>query len=105
MILHDFGGVKGLAETRKSKEIRRLEKVLGENQTMLVIPTDKTNSFKVVKKEDYLDWVQAHLDEAAIEVSVDRLQSIFDKAFELLGDLDDLLSDNKRGLIEESLKT
>jgi hypothetical protein len=104
-ILHDFGGVEGPAETRKSKEIRRLEKVLGENRMTLVVPTDKTNSFKVVKKEDYLDWVQAHLDEAAIEVSVDRLQSIFDEAFDLLRDLDDFLSDNERGFIEESLKT
>jgi hypothetical protein len=59
----------------------------------------------VVSKEDYLEWVRVHLDEAATEVSAEKLQSIFDEAFELLDDVGDFLSDDERGFIEETLKT
>jgi hypothetical protein len=56
-VLHDLDGSEGPSETRKSKEIRRLEKMLGEDRLNVVVPTDKTNLFKLVKKKDYITWV------------------------------------------------
>jgi DNA-binding ferritin-like protein len=40
-------------QTNKAKEIRHLEAKLKEHLNMVVIPTDKTNSYKVVNGEIY----------------------------------------------------
>jgi hypothetical protein len=104
-VLHDLDGSEGPSETRKSKEIRRLEKMLGEDRLNAVVPTDKTNLFKLVKKKDYITWVGKHLEEAAVEVSADKLVSTFDRAEELLDDLGDFLSDKERGFIEDTMKS
>jgi hypothetical protein len=36
---------------------------------MMVIPTDNMNSYKVIDKEKYIEWVLNHLKTDAIEVS------------------------------------
>jgi hypothetical protein len=40
-----------------------------------------------------------------VEVSADKLVSIFDRAEELLDDLGDFLSDKERGFIEDTMKS
>ncbi len=43
-----------------------------EHQDVVVIPTNKTNSYKVIEKERYIKWVLDHLNKIdAIEVSAD----------------------------------
>ena len=104
-VLCDLDSSESPNETQKSKEIRRLEKILREEGAKVVVPTDKINSFKVVEKVDYVKWVEGHLKSSAVEVSADKLVSIFDEAGELLDDLGDFLSDNERDFIEETLKS
>ena len=47
--------------TKKAKEIKAMSKKLQEDPNHVAIPTDKTNSFKVVTLKRYKEWVQAEL--------------------------------------------
>ena len=82
----------------RPKSQKRSEDLREEEGAKVVVPTDKMNSFKVVEKVDYVKWVEGHLKSLAVEVSADKLVSIFDEAGELLDDLGDFLSDNERDL-------
>jgi hypothetical protein len=46
---------------------------------MMVIPTDKTDSYKVIYKEKYTEWVLNHLKPDATEVSADKLVKIHEE--------------------------
>ena len=65
---------------------------------------NKTNSFRVVKKEKYINWVYYHLKGVAKEVLVDKLSLIFDNAYKLLNKLENILLTKEKQFIEESLK-
>ncbi len=78
---------KSQPEMSKAKEIRRLEARLKEHPDMMVIPTNKTNSYKVINKEKYIKWVLDHLKTDAIEVSADKLVKIYEEGNELLSKL------------------
>jgi hypothetical protein len=90
-------------ETSKAKEIRRLEAKLREHPNMMVIPTNKTNSYKVIDKEKYIEWVLNHLKTDAIEVSADKLVKIHEEGNELLLKLGNTLSEKEMGFVEEML--
>ena len=93
-------------ETRKAKEIQELEEKLRDDKSIDVVPTNKMNSLRIIDKEKYIDWINRHLLEGvAKEILADKLLLIFDDAFELLHDLEDILSIKEREFIEESLKT
>jgi hypothetical protein len=66
-------------EMSKAKEIQCLEAKLKEHPNMMVIPTDKMNSYKVINKEKYIEWVLDHLKTDAIEVSADKLVKIHEE--------------------------
>jgi hypothetical protein len=87
----------------KVKEIRRLEARLKEHPNKMVIPTDKTNSYKVINKEKYIEWVLDHLKTDAIEVSADKLVKIHEEGNELLLKLGNTLSEKEMGFMEEML--
>jgi hypothetical protein len=74
-------------EMSKAKEIRHLEAKLREHPNMMVIPTDKTNSYKVIDKEKYIEWVLDHLKTDVIEVSADKLVRLHEEGNELLSKL------------------
>jgi hypothetical protein len=88
-------------ETSKAKEIRCLEAKLKEHPNTMVIPTDKTNSYKVIDKEKYIEWVLDHLKTDAIEVSADKLVKIHEEGNELLSKLGNTLSEKEMGFVEE----
>ena len=90
-------------EMSKAKEIRRLEAKLREHPNMMVIPTDKTNSYKVIDKEKYIEWVLDHLKTDAIEVSADKLVKLHEEGNELLSKLGNTLSEKEMGFMEEML--
>jgi len=104
-LLKDLSRSEEKLETNKALEIRLLAKSLQKEESQVVVPTDKTYSFWTVKKEKYISWVEDHLKLAANEISVDRLQFIFDEACKLLEELDDTLSEVKRGYVKAKLKT
>jgi hypothetical protein len=82
----------------KAKEIQCLEAKLKEHPNMMVIPTDKTNSYKVIDKEKYIEWVLDHLKTDTIEVSADKLVKIHEEGNELLSKLGNTLSEKENGL-------
>jgi hypothetical protein len=88
-------------ETSKAKEIRRLEAKLKEHLNTMVIPTYKTNSYKVIDKEKYIEWVLDHLKTDAIEVSADKLVKMHEEGNELLSKLGNTLSEKEVGFVEE----
>lgn len=55
-----------------------------KREDVVVVPTDKTNSFRVVDKEKYVKWVEEHISTVARAVLRDRIQAIFNKAKQLL---------------------
>jgi hypothetical protein len=103
MLLTELDKSKSQPETCKAKEIRRLEAKLKEHPNMTVIPTDKTNSYKVIDKEKYIEWVLDHLKTDAIEVSADKLIKIHEEGNELLSKLGNTLSEKEMGFVEEML--
>jgi hypothetical protein len=78
---------EGQPETNKMKEIRHLEAKLKEHLNRVVIPTNKTNSYKVVDNEKYIKWVLDHLKTDATEVSTDKLAKIHEEGIKLLSTL------------------
>jgi hypothetical protein len=91
--------------SRIAAEIVLLEKALRQ-ASVVVIPTDKTNSFRVIPTQDYIRFMNEHLVESAVEVPRDRILEIHSQAqqeFECLGD-DGFLSVNELRFLEEGLK-
>jgi hypothetical protein len=76
---------------------------LKEHPNMMVILTDKMNSYKVINKEKYIEWVLNHLKTDAIEVSADKLIEIHEEGNELLSKLGNTLSEKEMGFVEEML--
>ena len=50
-------------EDLRSVAIKELQKSLQQDDRVAVVPTDKTNSFRVVLVEDYIKWINQHLRE------------------------------------------
>jgi hypothetical protein len=69
----------------------------------MVIPTYKMNSYKVIDKEKYIEWVLDHLKTDAIEVSADKLIKIHEEGNELLSKLGNTLSEKEMDFVEEML--
>jgi hypothetical protein len=104
-LLTELDKSKGQPETNKVKEIQSLEAKLKEHLDRVVIPTDKTNSFKVIDKENYIKWVIGHLKIDVTEVSADKLVKIHKEGIKLLSTLGHTLSEKEMGFVEESLES
>eukprot|EP00957_Ditylum_brightwellii_P036594 2772757-Ditylum_brightwellii.AAC.1 len=57
-------------------QFNKLFKCLVENEEAVVVPTDKTKSYKVVLLEDYKKWVLQHLKENAAEIHCSNIVKI-----------------------------
>eukprot|EP00957_Ditylum_brightwellii_P003495 264793-Ditylum_brightwellii.AAC.1 len=57
-------------------QFNKLFKCLAENEETVVVPLDKTNSYKVVLLEDYKKWVLKHLEENAAEIHCSNVVKI-----------------------------
>ena len=73
--------------------------------TKVVVPTDKTNSFRTIETEEYINWVTKHLNKSAITSSHERIKEIFKDANELLLGIEDLLSENEYHFILETINS
>jgi len=104
-LLKDLSRGKEKLEMNKAREIRFLAKSLLQEESQIVVPTDKTNNFQIVEKEKYISWVNDHLELAASEISVDRLQFIFKEVEKLVGELDDTISEDERRFVKAKLET
>ena len=84
--------------------ISKLLERLDESEKV-VIATDKTNSFQVVPIGKYKEWVAAHLETSAKEISITRIIEIFDLAVEMQMKYRDILSDKEFTFLERNLLT
>jgi hypothetical protein len=70
-----------------------------------VVPTDKTNSFRVMDLDTYSSQVKAHLQNHAKPISHKELQEVKQQGLKLLDNLTPHLSWGEYGYIEQSLQS
>ena len=91
--------------TKKAKEIKAMSKKLQEDPNHVAIPTDKTNSFKVVTLKRYKEWVQAELGKNAQVIDHKRLEEIYEKAMLLLTSLEGTISEKEYNYVKYTLRS
>jgi len=70
-----------------------------------VVPTDKTNSFQVVKTEQYIKWMASQLDKHAKLMMKQKLGKVHEEAKTILARSEDLLSINEYNYILEMVSS
>ena len=60
-----------------------------------MVPTDETNSFKLLTTEEHIKQVEKHPTKSGLVIDADKLTEVKDKAEKLLGDLSTVLSEKK----------
>jgi hypothetical protein len=76
-----------------------------EGTKTVVIPTDKTNSFRCVDIRDYKDWAIKHLLKNGKEIPKSKLVQALGEANELLEALEDIMSEDEYYFVKESLNS
>ena len=76
-----------------------------QKDDQVVIPTDKTNSIKVVKLLNYIKQVQEHLHKQAIEITRDKIVILFQQASALAEKLDSKLSIQEAAFLQEGIQS
>jgi hypothetical protein len=72
---------------------------------IVVIPTDKTNSFRFVKTKDYITWVQQHLNQYGKVIDRSKLIEVTEKAMELLEEKREMLSEKETNFLLQSINS
>lgn len=67
-------------ECSRSQEVHDLMEKLRKDETKIMVVTDKTNTFKLVRTEDYNSWMLTHLDAAAKPITKRILGKVINKA-------------------------
>jgi len=90
---------------KKSHQIKSLQQKLRNHDDLVVVPTDKTNSFRTVSKSNYCKWVGKHLAKNAKEVSKAKLADVKLLAQHLLHDKVELgiLSDKEESFVKQKI--
>ena len=88
----------------KTQQIRMLQKKLKATD-MVVVPTDKTNSFKMISKEEYIKQVKAHLAKSGKEIKPNKLTEVKGKAEKLLDELLPIISEKEAWFLQQSIKS
>jgi hypothetical protein len=99
-----FDKVNGYVPNEKSQDLKDVCKGLQDTNTV-VIPTDKTNSFRCIHIRDYQDWATKHLLKNGKEIPRSKLVEVLDEANELLESLDDVMSEDEYSFVKESLNS
>eukprot|EP00957_Ditylum_brightwellii_P025694 1943777-Ditylum_brightwellii.AAC.1 len=60
-------------QTQKDAKFSKVFKSLGKSEEVVVVPTDKTNSYKVALLEDYKRWVKNTLKKMQLKYNVEML--------------------------------
>ena len=83
--------------------MRRILQILEESE-IVIVPTDKTNRFRSMKKEEYKTMVTEHLKQSERNMDKGRVTEIFEDAKILVDAIGFKISKNEVGHINESLK-
>jgi hypothetical protein len=94
----------GCKSNSKSEDIKAVNKNLKFTSTV-VIPTDKTNSFKCIHIEDYKNWTIKHLLKNGKEILRSKLIQVFEDANELLESLAHIMSEDEYSFVKESINS
>jgi hypothetical protein len=74
-----------------------------QGQDQVVVPTDKTNSFRLVDSTDYIRWVKAHLNASAKVVSRHHLMEVLQSGQDLLDEMEGLMGEKEVKFVKQSL--
>jgi hypothetical protein len=92
-------------KSKCSRDIRSLSSRLQQQPTLVVVPTDKTNTFRVIHLAKYIDQMQGHLRANAKPIPSARLTEVVEEAMSLLNDITPMLSANERLYLSASIKS
>jgi GIY-YIG catalytic domain len=91
-------------ETSRSKQVRQLCNTL-QHHHLVVVPTDKTNSFRLISTQQYINQMAFHLTRNAKEINRSRLTEVADEASSLLETISHFLSSDERRLLVASINS
>ena len=72
---------------------------------MVVVPTDKTNSFKMISTKECIKQVKKHLAKSGKEISSSKLTEVKEKAEKLLDKLLPIISEKEAWFLQQSIKS
>jgi hypothetical protein len=75
-------------------------KLFGQDQ--VVVPTDKTNSFRLVDSKDDIRWVKAHLNASAKVVSRQNLMAVLQSGQDLLDEMESMMGEKEVKFVKQS---
>jgi hypothetical protein len=100
-----FAYRRGCFECSRSKHIREVCDWFSSHPEIDVVPTDKTNSFRLIPIAKYIDQMQQHLSTNAKVIPHDCLTTVVDDASYLLNSLSHILSTTEKQYIEHFIQS
>jgi hypothetical protein len=92
-------------ESRRASELREICTSLQQKRDLVVVPTDKTNSFRLLPLHKYIDQMHGHLQKNAMIIPRSRLTEVVEEASTLLDSISHLLSHEEQRYISQSIKS
>ncbi len=86
-----------------SAAINNLQTRLNKSEDQVVVPTDKTNSFRVMPLDSYIAQVQTHLKAHGKKISHTDLTAISTEASHILEELYPYLAPGESGFLKQSI--
>eukprot|EP00957_Ditylum_brightwellii_P210585 15365143-Ditylum_brightwellii.AAC.1 len=102
-ILESIVTYKQAFQSQKDIQFNKLLKCLVENEEAVVVPMDKTNSYKVAMLDDYKRWVMQHLTENAVKIHCSNIVKIHTEAEQYADSLVGILSTSKLDFLREGI--
>ena len=91
--------------TPRSQQVKSLQQSLKKDIYHAVVPTDKTNSFRVMEVDEYSQQVLEHLKKSGKEIPRSRLIEVEEQANNLLEQIQNNLTENEAAFIRQTLKS
>ena len=92
------------AEHKNSARVKGLLKEIRETD-LVVVPTDKTNSFRTMDVERYKMEIDKHLSKNAVAIERAKLTEIHDSCSDKLNELQELASDKELAFLDEKIRS
>lgn len=91
-------------ESAKSSKVNKTLTKL-KTSTLVVVPTDKTNSFRTMETEKYKIEVLKHLESGAKEVPRAKLTEVQEQCFEKLDEIQGIISEDEYRFLQQKIKS
>ena len=104
VLAESLANKKSRNESKLSLEFKDLLKMLKEHD-LVVISTDKTNSFAMMSTREYAKEINKHLAKNAVAIERNRLTEIVDNCFSFIQELDPYISTNEREYLKEKVQS